>query len=247
MTDWRGPHVERGAAGRRGACRRPRRSGRGRSSGSAGSARARPRARATDTESTPCALCQVSVWPSRCGAGMAPSEAQPAQADWGSTSASSAGAPEVLHRSGSFRGPAPADSFAVASGWRGRSHGTVRGPSPAVPMKLSRRASSWPPRWRRRRPRPPSGQDDAPLPEARSPPVRKYIKEGWTTLTRSTPDLVRAAPDPKLHLPPGTPWPVYLSAREDRARVENDARGGAHAGGARADRRCACCRRTRSP
>jgi alpha,alpha-trehalase len=64
------------------------------------------------------------------------------------------------------------------------------------------------------------GADDAPLTEARIAAIRKYIKEGWTTLTRSTQDLVRAAPDPKLHLPPGTPWPVYVSAREDKARVE---------------------------
>src|SRR5688572_14862308 len=57
------------------------------------------------------------------------------------------------------------------------------------------------------------------LSEARLAPVRKYIKEGWTTLTRGPRDIVRAAPDPKLHLPPGTPWPVYVSAREDRAQL----------------------------
>jgi alpha,alpha-trehalase len=64
--------------------------------------------------------------------------------------------------------------------------------------------------------------DDAPLTEARIAAVRKYIKDGWTTLTRSTQDLVRAAPDPKLHLPPGQPWPVYVSAREDKARVDRE-------------------------
>jgi alpha,alpha-trehalase len=53
-------------------------------------------------------------------------------------------------------------------------------------------------------------------------PVRKYIKDGWTTLTRSSKDLVNAAPDPKLHLPPGQPWPVYLAASEDRPRVEKE-------------------------
>jgi alpha,alpha-trehalase len=63
--------------------------------------------------------------------------------------------------------------------------------------------------------------DDA-LTEARLVPVRKYIKDGWTTLTRGPKDIVRAAPDPKLHLPPGTPWPVYVSAREDRAKVERE-------------------------
>ncbi|HWX23932.1 MAG TPA: trehalase family glycosidase, partial [Vicinamibacteria bacterium] len=39
------------------------------------------------------------------------------------------------------------------------------------------------------------------------------------TLTRSTRDILAAARDPKLHLPPGKPWPVYLSASEDRVRV----------------------------
>src|SRR4029453_15198602 len=90
--------------------------------------------------------------------------------------------------------------------------------------------------------------DDALTPE-RLAPVRRYIKDGWSTLTRSTrdlvqaaphpklppprgrpraglppppPDLVQAAPDPKLPLPAGRPWPVYLSAREDRARVERE-------------------------
>jgi hypothetical protein len=63
---------------------------------------------------------------------------------------------------------------------------------------------------------------DDTLSDARLAPVRKYIKEGWTTLTRGPRDIVRAAPDPKLHLPPGTPWPVYVSAREDRAKVERE-------------------------
>ncbi len=50
--------------------------------------------------------------------------------------------------------------------------------------------------------------------------VRSYIKTSWTTLTRSARDLPAAAPDPKLHLAPGERWPVYLPAREDRARIE---------------------------
>jgi alpha,alpha-trehalase len=52
--------------------------------------------------------------------------------------------------------------------------------------------------------------------------VRRYIKDGWTTLTRSTRDLLRAAPDPKMPRGPGQPWPVYLSAREDQRRVERE-------------------------
>ena len=55
---------------------------------------------------------------------------------------------------------------------------------------------------------------------ARLAAVREYIKKSWTTLGRSLRDLPAAARDPKLHLPPGTPWPVYLPPREDRAAIE---------------------------
>jgi len=54
--------------------------------------------------------------------------------------------------------------------------------------------------------------------------VRAYICAGWRTLTRSTTDLPEAARDPKLRLPPGQPFPVYLSPREDRQRVERELR-----------------------
>ena len=54
--------------------------------------------------------------------------------------------------------------------------------------------------------------------------VRDYIKKGWTTLSRSNHDLLAAARDPKLHLPPGRLFPVYISAREDRGRVERQLR-----------------------
>ena len=54
--------------------------------------------------------------------------------------------------------------------------------------------------------------------------VRKHIKTAWATLTRSNRDLPAAAVDPKLRLPPGTPWPVYVSRREDRARVASTLR-----------------------
>jgi alpha,alpha-trehalase len=50
--------------------------------------------------------------------------------------------------------------------------------------------------------------------------VRAYIKNGWTTLSRSTRDLAKAAPDPKFPRPAGQPWPVYLPPEEDRAAVE---------------------------
>ncbi len=64
-----------------------------------------------------------------------------------------------------------------------------------------------------------AGDADLPSPE-RIAAVREYIKRGWTTLTRSNGDLLKAAPDPKMHLAPGARWPVYVSAREDRARVQ---------------------------
>src|SRR6185295_10016199 len=54
--------------------------------------------------------------------------------------------------------------------------------------------------------------------------VRAYIKKGWTTLSRSNHDLLAAARDPKLHLPEGRAFPVYISSREDRARVERQLR-----------------------
>ncbi len=63
-----------------------------------------------------------------------------------------------------------------------------------------------------------SDAQELPSPE-RIQEVRAYIKQAWTTLTRSVRDLPAAAPDPKLKAHRGA-WPVYLSAREDRTRVE---------------------------
>ena len=54
--------------------------------------------------------------------------------------------------------------------------------------------------------------------------VRKYIKTGWTTLSRSSRDLPTAAKDPKLPRQPGSPWPVYVSMKEDRDRVAREVR-----------------------
>jgi alpha,alpha-trehalase len=54
--------------------------------------------------------------------------------------------------------------------------------------------------------------------------VRDYIKKSWTTLSRSNRDLPVAAQDPKFRREAGQPWPVYLSPREDRARVEAELR-----------------------
>jgi alpha,alpha-trehalase len=60
------------------------------------------------------------------------------------------------------------------------------------------------------------------LSPARVAAVRAYIKNAWTTLGRSTRDLAKAAPDPKFPRAAGQPWPVYLPAEEDRARVQAD-------------------------
>ena len=48
--------------------------------------------------------------------------------------------------------------------------------------------------------------------------LRRYIRRTWSLLTRSTRDLARAAPDPKVH-PAGDAWPVYVAADEDRAAI----------------------------
>jgi alpha,alpha-trehalase len=60
------------------------------------------------------------------------------------------------------------------------------------------------------------------LSPARVAAVRAYIKNAWTTLSRSTRDLAKAAPDPKFPRPSGQPWPVYLPVEEDRARVQSE-------------------------
>jgi alpha,alpha-trehalase len=70
---------------------------------------------------------------------------------------------------------------------------------------------------------PAAGGAESELPSpARLAAVREYIKKSWTTLSRSLRDLPAAARDPKLHLPAGTPWPVYFPPREDRAEIEAD-------------------------
>jgi len=68
-------------------------------------------------------------------------------------------------------------------------------------------------------PRPVESQLPSP---ARLAAVRDYIKKSWVTLRRSLRDLPAAARDPKLRLPPGTPWPVYVPSGEDRAAIEAD-------------------------
>ena len=57
----------------------------------------------------------------------------------------------------------------------------------------------------------PAASEALPAPE-RIRAVRAYIQKAWTTLRRSTRDLPAAARDPKLHLPDGSRWPVYVPA-----------------------------------
>lgn len=50
--------------------------------------------------------------------------------------------------------------------------------------------------------------------------IQKYIKESWHTLTRSSAQLAKAAPDPKFKIPADGRWPVYVSRRENIERIE---------------------------
>lgn len=101
--------------------------------------------------------------------------------------------------------------FSAQEGARGVSMGLVllavacvRTPSPRGPVD--------------RQPAPPQAPT-AFIPAADIRAVRQYIGLTWGRLTRSHDDLVAAARDPKLNLAAGTPWPVYLPATEDLARV----------------------------
>src|SRR5262249_36598076 len=54
--------------------------------------------------------------------------------------------------------------------------------------------------------------------------VRRYIKRTWTVLTRSTRDLPRAVPDPKMRRAPGEAWPLYVPRDEDRDAIARSLR-----------------------
>jgi len=51
-----------------------------------------------------------------------------------------------------------------------------------------------------------------------------YVDEAWGTLTRSQRDLLAAARDEKVEAPASGRWPVYVSAKEDRAALERELR-----------------------
>ncbi len=44
--------------------------------------------------------------------------------------------------------------------------------------------------------------------------IQSYIKQSWHTLTRSSAQLAKAAPDPKFKAMTDGRWPVYVSRRE---------------------------------
>jgi alpha,alpha-trehalase len=60
---------------------------------------------------------------------------------------------------------------------------------------------------------------------ATPPPILDYIKQTWTTLTRSNRTLASAAVDPKFHAEQDGRWPVYVAAGENLARIQSDLRG----------------------
>src|SRR5687768_6583186 len=50
--------------------------------------------------------------------------------------------------------------------------------------------------------------------------IQKYIKDSWHTLTRSSAQLAKAAPDPKFKPMADGRWPVYVSRRENIKLIE---------------------------
>ncbi|HET6893210.1 MAG TPA: trehalase family glycosidase [Pyrinomonadaceae bacterium] len=54
--------------------------------------------------------------------------------------------------------------------------------------------------------------------------IQKYIKQSWHTLTRSSAELAKAAPDPKFKPMADGRWPVYVSNREDVKGIERKLR-----------------------
>ena len=54
--------------------------------------------------------------------------------------------------------------------------------------------------------------------------IQKYIKQSWHTLTRSSAELAKAAPDPKFKPMADGRWPVYVSSREDVKVIERKLR-----------------------
>ena len=109
--------------------------------------------------------------------------------------------------------PAATLALLLAAGWPG----AVLGQTPAHPPAQAPTQTP-PPALPA-----PAASDVLPEPE-RIAAVRAYIQKAWTTLSRSTRDLPAAAQDPKLHLPAGSRWPVYVPASEDRLKLATQLR-----------------------
>jgi alpha,alpha-trehalase len=57
--------------------------------------------------------------------------------------------------------------------------------------------------------------------------VRAYIKQGWSTLSRSNAQIAEASVDPKFRPAKDARWPVYVSRKEDLRQIEQKLRAGA--------------------
>ena len=51
-------------------------------------------------------------------------------------------------------------------------------------------------------------------------PILEYIRQSWSTLTRSNHDIAKAAPDPKFRPEAGSRWPVYVARNENLPQIE---------------------------
>src|SRR5690242_11601701 len=60
--------------------------------------------------------------------------------------------------------------------------------------------------------------------EAQLRAIQSYIRQTWTTLTRSNKQLATAAADPKFPIPPEGRWPVYVSRSDDLKIVQEKLR-----------------------
>lgn len=63
-----------------------------------------------------------------------------------------------------------------------------------------------------------------PSPPAQTSDILAYIKQTWTTLTRSNKNLATAAVDPKFKPEPDGRWPVYIPRSDDRQLIEEGLR-----------------------
>lgn len=63
-----------------------------------------------------------------------------------------------------------------------------------------------------------SAADDASAEQLQA--IQKYIKQSWHSLTRSSAELAKAAPDPKFKPMANGRWPVYISRRENLKLIE---------------------------